>query len=115
MWVDQPVGGISEKPPGTPSNWALSPNFPNPFNPSTRLGYELPQAATVTITVFDILGRPIRTLVNGQHASGTYQADWDARDDKGLPVSSGTYLVRLEAVARSGQGAVIFRKILHLR
>jgi len=115
MRVDQPVGGITERPTGTPSTWALSQNFPNPFNPTTRLGYELPQAAKVRITVFDILGREIRTLVNGQHGPGTFYSDWDARDDNGVPVSSGTYLVRMEAVARSGQGAMVFRKIVYLK
>ena len=80
----------------------LFQNYPNPFREATTIGYEVEQAGPVTITVYDILGRAIRTLVDQDQAIGTYHIAWDGRDAAGRVVASGTYFYRLrvgEAVA----------------
>ncbi len=84
-------------PSGLPQTFAVSPNFPNPFNPSTTIAYQLPEAAHVSLIIYDMLGRRIRTLINQQTSAGSYQTVWDGRDDNGRAVSSGVYIYRFSA------------------
>jgi hypothetical protein len=74
--------------------YALYPNFPNPFNPSTMIGYQLPEAGSVSIQVFDVTGRLVATLVDGQVAAGRHQVRFDAGS-----LSSGVYIVRMQTSA----------------
>jgi hypothetical protein len=80
-----------------PSDYALYPNYPNPFNPSTTVRYDLPEQAKVQITVYNMLGQVVRTLVDRQESPGQHETIWDGRDDSGRPVSSGLYLYRMTA------------------
>jgi hypothetical protein len=75
-----------------PSEYSLSQCYPNPFNPSTKIGYQLPVASHVTLRVYDMLGREVKTLVDEVKPAGQYGVKLDARD---LP--SGVYFYRLEA------------------
>jgi photosystem II stability/assembly factor-like uncharacterized protein len=75
-----------------PTNFYLSYNYPNPFNPNTKIRYSIPQTSNVVIKVFDILGNEIETLVNEEKQTGTYEITWLA---EGLP--SGVYFYRLQA------------------
>lgn len=75
----------------------LAPNYPNPFNPGTILSYTLPEQAPVRLVIYDILGRPVRTLVRGEQGPGYKSVTWDGTDDRGRPVSSGVYLYRIQA------------------
>jgi photosystem II stability/assembly factor-like uncharacterized protein len=75
-----------------PDEYHLSQNFPNPFNPSTRIKYSVPSSSKVVIKVFDILGNEIETLVNGEKPAGTYELIWNAAE-----VSSGVYFYRIAA------------------
>jgi hypothetical protein len=78
-----------------PTKIELSPSFPNPFNASTEIKYSLPFEHQVSITIFDILGRKIRTLIEENQQPGYKSVIWDGRNDHGEPVSSGIYLYRL--------------------
>jgi hypothetical protein len=69
----------------------LNQNYPNPFNPKTVIGYELPVTSRVNLTVYDLLGREVATLVNEVKPAGTYVATFDARQ-----LASGVYYYRLE-------------------
>jgi hypothetical protein len=89
---------------------ALLQNRPNPFNPSTAIPFVLPEAGRVRLRVFDLEGRLVRTLVDGVRPAGRQEVRWDGRDDRGRPVSSGVYLVRLEAA-----GEKLSRKMVLLR
>lgn len=92
------VGGsnVSNDRPGeVPSSVGLLQNYPNPFNPSTSIAYELKVQSNVTLGVYDVQGRLVRTLVTGDQAAGTYEITWDGKDAAGVPVASGTYLYRL--------------------
>ena len=80
----------------TPNAFALHPNVPNPFNPETTIRFELPQAATVRLEVFDILGQKVRTLVSSSLQAGTHSAVWHGRNDAGIQVGNGIYLYRIE-------------------
>jgi hypothetical protein len=81
----------------TPKSFALFQNQPNPFNPETQIGYYLPQACHVSLTIYNVLGRKVRTLFDGHQESGTQGLIWDGRSDDGLQLSSGIYFYRLQA------------------
>jgi hypothetical protein len=89
---------------------ALLQNRPNPFNPSTRIVFELPAPASLSLRVFDLQGRLVRTLVSGPLPGGIHEVTWGGRDDAGRPVSSGVYYYRLEHPDR-----VETRKMILLR
>ena len=80
-----------------PDVFALHANYPNPFNPSTAITYDLPEAATVHLVIYDVLGRQVRTLVNDDLTAGYHRAVWDATDDIGKPLSAGLYIYRIKA------------------
>lgn len=81
----------------TPTAFTLAQNFPNPFNPSTEIGFTLPEASNVKISVFDSIGREIRVLTEGAYDAGEHRVTWDGRDQQGQPVATGTYLYQLRA------------------
>ncbi|MCC7265019.1 MAG: Ig-like domain-containing protein [Candidatus Latescibacteria bacterium] len=80
-----------------PQTFALQPNYPNPFNPTTAIRFQLPQAARVQLEVYDVLGQKVRTLVQGQTEPGVHRVMWDGRDEGGRVVAGGVYLYRLQA------------------
>ena len=84
-----------------PPEFSLGRPRPNPSRGSTEIGFALPRSGRVSLAVYDVGGRRVRTLVNGTLPSGERVASWDGRDEGGRPVSSGLYLVRLEAVGRT--------------
>jgi len=86
----------------TPYSYLVSQNFPNPFNPSTTIQYDLPALSRVTIEIFDVLGQKVRTLVDEVEHAGSWQKAWDSRNNTGSSVASGIYFYRIEAVAVSG-------------
>ncbi len=81
-----------------PSRFTLHDNIPNPFNPRTTIHYDLPVRAAVTLHVFDLAGRLVNTLVDGDdQSSGSYAVTWTGRDSRGRTMPSGTYFYRLAA------------------
>ena len=82
-----------------PGQTSLQQNYPNPFNPTTTIEYDLGfidgPFQKVNITVYDILGRNIKTLINEEQSIGRYRVRWDGKDQNGVPVSSGIYFVNL--------------------
>ena len=88
----QPVGNV------IPKQFSLSQNYPNPFNPSTNIHFAIPKSAFVKITVLDILGREIETIVDEKLSAGTYNADWDASK-----YSSGVYFYKLVVAGEFGE------------
>ena len=75
-----------------PATTALLGNAPNPFNPDTQIRYQLHEPANVTLTVFNVLGQPVRTLVTGNVVAGVHSTNWDGRNNSGLSVGTGAYL-----------------------
>lgn len=75
----------------------LGQNYPNPFNPATTIPYTIERESEVTLTVYDIAGREIRKVAEGQKTTGSYTAVWNGSDEQGFQVPSGVYLVRLQA------------------
>ncbi len=79
-----------------PANFELFSNYPNPFNPSTTIRFSLPKDAMITLTVFDLSGKKVKTLVNGFNKSGYHQVQWNGKDDRGRTVASGMYFYVLK-------------------
>jgi len=80
-----------------PHAFNLYNNYPNPFNPVTTLRYDLPEDALVNITIYDIMGRIVRTLINSQQNAGFKSIQWNATNDAGSPLSAGLYLYKIQA------------------
>ena len=93
------VAGIelSVKEEVLPEEFALGQNYPNPFNPSTQIRYALPERSRVTITIYNMLGGKVRTLVNDFQDAGYRNVLWNATNDNGAPVSAGMYIYTIKA------------------
>ena len=92
------TSGVEKNPDQIAVNgFELLGNYPNPFNPSTKISYTLPVGADVRLTVFDASGRLVRSLVNETQTQGAYIATWDGYTDNLLPAASGLYIARLTA------------------
>ena len=78
-----------------PKEFALHPNYPNPFNPSTTLRFDLPEAAAIYLMVFDVLGREVARLVNGHLQAGYHRLRWNGKTSDGREVPTGIYIARL--------------------
>ena len=95
-FYSNPVG-VDNRSETLPQGFALEQNFPNPFNPSTTIRYELPEEAMVNVTIYDMLGRQVKTLINKTQDAGYKSVIWDATNDYGKPVSAGIYLYQIQA------------------
>ena len=80
-----------------PMTYKLYNAYPNPFNPTTQIKYDLPEDAMVSITIYDTMGRSIRSLVNSKQTSGYRSIQWNATNNLGDPVSAGMYLYTIQA------------------
>jgi hypothetical protein len=89
---DSTIIGINEIAPRTPQEFYLSPNYPNPFNPTTTIQYDLPKSTDVRIEIYDILGRKVETLIHSRQKAGRHSVAWN-----GMGKSSGIYFYRLRA------------------
>ena len=89
---------ISAEPePFTPEEFVLHQNYPNPFNPVTTLRYDLPENSLVNVTIYDMLGRQVKTQINQTQDAGYRSVIWDATNNFGKPVSAGIYLYQIQA------------------
>jgi hypothetical protein len=80
-----------------PNLFALSQNYPNPFNPETQIEYALPKASQVKLTIYNLLGQKVTTLVDEFQTVGFKTVHWDGKDDQGTEVASGVYFYKLKA------------------
>jgi hypothetical protein len=112
----QPPAGVAELRTGIPTVYQMHDNFPNPFNPSTTILYDLPQQSMVTIRVYSILGQKIATLVDGVVAAGYHQVTWKGEQDGGTQVAGGVYFFRISAQSfTKGTGFVQTKKMLLIK
>lgn len=93
-----------------PVNYTLYQNFPNPFNPATRIRFSLPKPMHVKIKIFDSIGRLIKVLADESLVEGTHFREWSAEDNRGIRVPSGVYLYRLESEMGVISGKMILIK-----
>lgn len=98
---------VAEADPGIPASFTLHQNYPNPFNPETRIRYALARPGHVVLTIFNVLGQEVRTLVDARQPAGVFDAVWDGRDAAGRRVPGGVYVYRMDA-----HGAEVSRKMV---
>jgi len=79
-----------------PREFELMQNYPNPFNPETTIKFSLPRVSEVLLTIFDVYGREVRTLLHGEWSPGSHGVVWDGRDRNGQIVSTGMYFYRID-------------------
>ena len=91
------VGTLSLNSDMLPTEFALNQNYPNPFNPTTQITYALPKVALVSINIYDISGRMVKSLVNTPKDAGYHSLRWDATNDIGEGVSAGMYIYTIQA------------------
>ena len=89
-------GFLSVENTGIPSQYALSDNYPNPFNPSTRIQFQLPQSATVNLVIYNMVGQEIKRFTMTNLNAGYHNVMWNATNNDGAPVSNGVYLYQLQ-------------------
>jgi hypothetical protein len=93
-----------------PKTYALYQNYPNPFNPTTAIGYQLSAVSHVTLKVYDVLGREVATLVDGQQNAGVYKVSFD-----GSRFASGVYFYRIVAEGNNGQRFISIKKLVLMK
>ena len=109
-WV-VPAGADGPEDDNVPAAARLVGAFPNPFNPVTRLVYELPERAMVDLRIYDVRGRLVRTLVvRDEQGPGRQSVVWRGRDDRGRAVATGVYLYRLQVGEFSDTKRVVLVK-----
>ena len=96
-WVNTGTAGVNSDESLIPKEFALYDNYPNPFNPTTQIAVDLPEAATTEITVWNIMGQRVATLYTGDLNAGHHTLNFDGRDSNGKQLTSGMYLYRVAA------------------
>jgi len=96
-WVNTGTAGVNSDESLIPKEFALYDNYPNPFNPTTQIAVDLPEAATTEITVWNIMGQRVATLYKGDLNAGHHTLNFDGRDSNGKQLTSGMYLYRVAA------------------
>lgn len=89
--------GVNKDFVATPLSYELEQNFPNPFNPETRIFFQLPQQHNVQLVIYNMMGQQVRTLVDEAYSAGRHVVNWDGRDNNGMRVPSGMYIYRIKA------------------
>nr|HQU72235.1 FlgD immunoglobulin-like domain containing protein [Calditrichia bacterium] len=107
LTVTEPTVGIADE-QVVPTDIHLDQNYPNPFNPTTTIAYELKQAGSVELSIFNALGQKVRTLVKANQNPGRFEVHWDGMNEAGAQVASGVYLYQL----KSARGTQIRRMVL---
>ena len=96
---DDILNSIPETEDNIPEIFTLEQNYPNPFNPSTTINFQLAARADVEITIFDILGREVNSLLSDMRSPGRHSVVWNGTNTSGLRVGSGIYIYRIRAVS----------------
>jgi hypothetical protein len=103
-----PLSAVDE--PNLPVSLSLNQNYPNPFNPNTTISFTIPGKTQVELSVYDVTGAKVATLMNSELAAGSYHVSFDGHDESGKPLSSGVYFYRLKA-----DNQVLTRKMVFMK
>lgn len=95
---------------GIPFEYRLLNNYPNPFNPSTKIAFEIPQQEFVSLNIYDINGQLVKTLVNENLSAGRFERIWNGGNENGIQVNSGIYIYKLNAGSFEKSARMILMK-----
>ncbi len=107
---DSTAVSVDNKNPEIASDYKLLGNYPNPFNPTTTIEFSIPSSQQISIVIYDILGREIKTLLQEEIKSGNHKIVWDGTNNFGSIVNSGIYIYRLSASNKILSGKMILQK-----
>jgi len=99
----------------SPRKYELYANFPNPFNPTTTIRYDLSHPSQVTLIIYNLMGQEITRLVDREKATGSYMVQWNSRDSLGNSVAGGIYICRMVATSRNGKQFTKSRKLVFVK
>ena len=102
--------GSVDKADVVPTAYSLSQNYPNPFNPSTSIEFSLKDAGHATLSIYDISGRLVSTLVDGNMGNGSHKVVWNGMDNSGVQVSAGLYIYSLQTADMTMTKKMVFMK-----
>jgi hypothetical protein len=109
-WLDNEIDDPTAIPDVPDFANGLAQNYPNPFNPTTRIKYGLPESARVRVTIYNVLGQLVSTIIDKDQAAGYYEVNWDAQTDAGATLPSGLYFYRVETKNFSATRSMVFQK-----
>jgi hypothetical protein len=107
--------GIDDNANTIPLDYSLQQNYPNPFNPSTSIEFSVPVNSNVRLTIYNLLGQVVTTIVNEEISAGNYSVIWNGTDKNGLQVSSGVYLYKMQANGNNGTPYSQTKKMILLK
>ena len=81
----------------SPNSYGLFQNYPNPFNLETEIRYQLPNSSEVSLSIYNLMGQKIKTLINTYHSAGFYSVKWDGTNNQGMKIASGIYIYIMRA------------------
>ena len=93
-----------------PTDFALQQNYPNPFNPETTIRYQLPKASDVTLTIYNLRGQLVWTLISGPISAGRHKVVWDGNDERGVRAASSVYVLQLKTKGFLANRTLVFAK-----
>ena len=105
--LHEPVSATPMK-KAVPSEFCLYPNYSNPFNPVTTISYDLPEEGYIELTVYNMRGEKVTTLMKGNQEAGSYRMNWDGTNQKGEIVSSGIYFLRIASGSYCKTSKMVF-------
>ncbi|MBI5472370.1 MAG: T9SS type A sorting domain-containing protein [Ignavibacteriae bacterium] len=100
---------------GIPATFALEQNYPNPFNPTTTIEFALPEQATVSLKIYNLLGQEVVTLADGDMEAAFHRVVWNGRNASGAQIATGMYFYRFVAVGASGETFTSLKKLILLK
>jgi len=95
LTIDRPTS-VTGADNGVPNEFSLQPNYPNPFNPSTIISYNLPETMSIKLQIYNLLGQKVRSLFSGVKQAGSHTIAWNGKNDSGMQVAAGLYFVKLQ-------------------
>jgi len=111
---DSTAVSVESQKPTVPDQFELSQNYPNPFNPSTTISFAIPENSNVKLSVYNLLGEEITTLLNGDLSAGYHSVDWNSLKN-GKLISSGIYFYSINATGASGNKFISAKKMILLK
>jgi len=111
FWVPPIISNTTGVPvPGDVVSNSTLKNFPNPFNTTTTISYDVPERSLVRVRVFDLSGQMVKELVNSVQGAGAQEITWDGTDERGMEVTSGTYYYSMDAQPVGGTGGPLSQR-----
>jgi FG-GAP-like repeat/FlgD Ig-like domain len=107
-WRNDEITGIKDA-QNLPVDFQLFQNYPNPFNPTTTISYSVPNVSKLNITIYDIMGKKVKSFESNNLSNGHYSITWDGTNENGFQLSSGIYIYKLHAISIEGNGN-LFKK-----